>query len=192
MPSLPIYYINLASRPDRRDHMEAGLHGLGLAGERIEAVTRDAVPRDLHTSVPPSYVASRLSHMSAWQRLIESGAPAAIVLEDDVVFAPSFVDFTDPAIATLGADLIKLETYRRRVLLGGNAQRVGSTSSVRELQSSHFGAAAYLISADAARRALADPSLARASTPIASCSAVAARTCCAAASSRPIRPRASS
>jgi glycosyl transferase family 25 len=159
--TLPIYYINLASRLDRREHMETALAQLGLVGERIDAVTRDRVPPELHTGVPPSYVASRLSHMSAWQRLVESRAPAAIVLEDDVVFAPAFVDFIDPAVTALGADLIKLETYRRRVLLGATARAVGAASQVRELQSSHFGAAAYLISADAARRALAEPSLRR-------------------------------
>lgn len=159
--TLPIYYINLASRPDRRDHMVDGLRQLGLVGERIDAVTRDHVPSALHTGVPPSYVASRLSHMSAWQRLVESGAPAAIVLEDDVVFARTFVDFVDPAAAALGASLIKLETYRRRVLLGATSRAVGAGSRVCELQSSHFGAAAYLISADAARRALAEPSLNR-------------------------------
>lgn len=159
--TLPIYFINLASRADRREHMEVELAQLGLVGERIDAVTRDRVPPDLHTGVPPSYIASRLSHMSAWQRLVESGAPAAIVLEDDVIFAPAFVDFIDPAVTGLGADLIKLETYRRRVLLGATARAVGAASQVRELQSSHFGAAAYLISADAARRALAEPSLSR-------------------------------
>ena len=160
-PSLPIYYINLTSRVDRREHMETALAQLGLIGERIEAVTRDSVPRDLHTGVPPSYAASRLSHVSAWQRLIDSGAPAAIVLEDDVVFAPSFVDFIDPAVTALGADLIKLETFRRPILLGAKSLAVGPSSKVRELQSSHFGAAAYLISAGAARRALTEPSLSR-------------------------------
>jgi GR25 family glycosyltransferase involved in LPS biosynthesis len=160
-PTLPIYYINLASRADRRAHMEAALAQLGLVGERIDAVSRDRVPAELHTGVPPSYVASRLSHMSAWRRLAESGAPAAVVLEDDVVFAPAFSDFIDPAVAALGADLVKLETYRRRVLLGATPRPVGAASQVRELQSSHFGAAAYLISAEAARRALAEPSLNR-------------------------------
>ena len=158
--SLPIYYINLAARTDRCKHLEAGLAQLGLAGDRIEAITRDGVPPELHTGVPPSYVASRLSHMSAWRRLLESGAPAAIVLEDDVVFAPSFADFVDPSVTALGADLIKLETFRRRILLGANGRAVGSASSVYELQSSHFGAAAYWISAAAARRALAEPRLA--------------------------------
>ncbi len=160
-PTLPIYYINLAPRTDRRAHMESALAQLGLTGERVEAVTRDSVPRRPGDGVPPSYVASRLSHMSAWQRLIDSGAPAAIVLEDDVVFAPSFIDFVDPAITALGADLVKLETYRRPILLSAGARPVGTGSQVRELQSSHFGAAAYLISAKAARRALAEPSLSR-------------------------------
>jgi GR25 family glycosyltransferase involved in LPS biosynthesis len=160
-PSLPIYYINLAARTDRREHMESALAQLGLAGERIDAISRDRVPRAGDLGMPPSYVASRLSHMYAWQRLVDSGAPAAIVLENDVVFAPSFIDFAGPAITSLGADIIKLETYRRPILLGARSRPAGTASRVRELQSSHFGAAAYLISANAARRALAEPSLDR-------------------------------
>ncbi|WP_425430654.1 glycosyltransferase family 25 protein [Devosia naphthalenivorans] len=35
---LPIYYINLASRPDRREYMDGQLAKLGLRGQRIEAV----------------------------------------------------------------------------------------------------------------------------------------------------------
>jgi glycosyl transferase, family 25 len=157
---IPIYYINLASRTDRREHMENELARLGLSAERVEAVTRQELSPASGALVPSSYTASRLSHMRAWQLMLDRGAPAAIILEDDVVLHPSFQDFLAPDVLELGADLIKLETFRRTVLLGDRSHHVGEQSTVVELQSSHLGAAAYLMSAGMARRALQEPTLA--------------------------------
>jgi hypothetical protein len=40
MQQVPVYYINLGARPDRRAFIEDQLAVLGLTGERIEAVSR--------------------------------------------------------------------------------------------------------------------------------------------------------
>jgi GR25 family glycosyltransferase involved in LPS biosynthesis len=166
MQTIPVYYINLASRPDRRAFMERQFAELGIAAERIEAVRMDEVPRRLvewHGTTHSLWrlaegdLACGLSHQRSWERLLQSGAPAALVLEDDVRIATPVRDFLDPDLPErLGADLLKLETFHSPVKLGSASQRVG-TSDVRELCSSQMGGAAYILTRGAARHSLASP-----------------------------------
>jgi glycosyl transferase family 25 len=166
MQTIPVYYINLASRPDRRAFMERQFAELGIAAERIEAVRMDEVPRHLvewHGTTHSLWrlaegdLACGLSHQRSWERLLQSGAPAALVLEDDVRIAAPVHDFLDPALPErLGADLLKLETFHSPVKLGSASQRVG-TSDLRELCSSQMGGAAYILTRGAARHSLASP-----------------------------------
>lgn len=166
MQSIPVYYINLASRPDRRAFMERQFVALGMAAERIEAVRMDEVPPALiawHETTHSLWrlaagdLACGLSHQRSWEHLLESGAAAALVLEDDVQLAAPVLDFLDPELpARLGADLLKLETFHSPVKLGSSSQRVGTTE-LRELCSSQMGGAAYILTRDMARRSLASP-----------------------------------
>lgn len=164
--TIPVYYINLASRPDRRAFMERQFEWLGIAAERIEAVRMDEVPGELIAfhRTPSSLwrlaagdLACGLSHQRSWNRLIASGAPAALVLEDDVVLTPPVLDFLDPELPQrVGADLLKLETFHTPVKLGSGSQRVGNTD-LRELCSSQMGGAAYILTREAAQQSLASP-----------------------------------
>lgn len=166
MSTLPIYYINLTSRPDRHAFMARQFEQLRIAAERIEAVRTDEVPRrliDWHTTTQSLWrlaagdLACGLSHQRSWQRLLDSDAPAALILEDDVRLAAPVRDFLDPELpAQLGADLLKLETFNSPVKLGSAALSVGATQ-LRELCSSQMGGAAYILTRDAARRSLASP-----------------------------------
>lgn len=166
MAAIPVYYINLASRPDRREFMERQFQRLGIAAERIEAVRIDEVDDNLVAfhRTPRSLwhlaggdLACGLSHQRCWARLLDTDAPAALVLEDDVVMSPSVSDFLDPTLAgRVGADLVKLETFRTAVKLGSVTHRVGSTD-LRELCSSQMGGAAYILTRKAARKSLASP-----------------------------------
>lgn len=166
MRTIPVYYINLASRPDRRAFMERQFAEFGIAAERIEAVRTDEVPRDLldwHGTerslwrLAAGDLACGLSHQRSWQRLLDSGATAALILEDDVRIAPQVLDFLDPELpGRLGADLLKLETFHSPVKLGSTSQRQGTTE-LRELCSSQMGGAAYILTAGAARESLSSP-----------------------------------
>lgn len=169
MPSqVPVYYINLASRPDRRAFMEAQFARFGMVAHRVEAVRIDEVPPELiafHEGPDclwrsnPGDLACGLSHERAWQMILDAGHPAALVFEDDAVLAPSISDFlTEGIIERLGADMVKLETFRVRIQLGSVRAAVGATI-VRELCSSQMGAAAYLIGRQAINRSLASPML---------------------------------
>jgi glycosyl transferase family 25 len=164
--AIPVYYINLASRPDRRAFMERQFAELGIAAERIEAVRMDEVPPALvawHETTHSLWrlaegdLACGLSHQRSWEQLLRSGAPAALVLEDDVQLAAPVFDFLDPELPRrLEADLVKLETFHSPVKLGSAAQRVGTTE-LRELCSSQMGGAAYILTSEMARRSLDSP-----------------------------------
>jgi len=164
---LPIFYINLAHREDRRAFLETQLDALGLACQRIEAVSVAHVPAalaaicadpDTPWRINLPTVACALSHRSAWQAIVDSGLPAGIVLEDDVLIAPSMADFLAPDILdTVGAPLLRLETWGTRVRLASRRTRLAGGSEAAMLITTQAGGAAYVISSDLARRSLDDP-----------------------------------
>jgi glycosyl transferase family 25 len=169
MPSqVPVYYINLASRPDRRAFMEDQFARFGIVAHRVEAVRIDEVPPQLiafHEGPDclwrsnPGDLACGLSHERAWNMILDAGHREALVFEDDAVLAPSITDFlVEGVLERLQADLIKLETFRIRIQLGSARTAIGTTT-LRELCSSQMGAAAYLIGRDAIRTSLGSPML---------------------------------
>ena len=70
---IPILYINLDSRTDRREHMERILDGYNY--ERVPAVY------DEH-----GYIGCAKSHIKCMEIIIQKGYDRCIVLEDDFVF----------------------------------------------------------------------------------------------------------
>ena len=165
-PQLPVFYINLDSRQDRRAFMEEQFGRLSMAAERFPAVTMDEVPPELvarHADprhlwpVSNGDLACGLSHQAIWRMMVERGLQAALVLEDDAILSDRVRDFLDDDIlARTKCDVLKLETRRKHVLLGGKLGSVGS-SALHELQSSHMGGAAYILNLGTARASLASP-----------------------------------
>lgn len=164
---LPIYYINMATRPDRRDFMEQQLDSMGLIGTRIEAVTEADISEDdakrYCNTDHPSFLRKRelgctLSHERAWQAMIDIEAPAALVLEDDAEISPLLPAFLEEA-GTIDADLIRIETTGAHVRVYPIVSRGKSGVAVRGFRSTPMGAAGYIIKADAAKRLLGHPGL---------------------------------
>jgi glycosyl transferase family 25 len=90
-----------------------------------------------------------LSHRDAWQKLIDSRADYAAVLEDDVVLKDgAHVVLGSTRWIPKGIDLIKLEHYGpavQSVLLSDFAD-VGHGFRIARMHSRHTGAAAYILS----------------------------------------------
>lgn len=162
-----VYLINLARRPDRLAAMRQRAAGLDLA--RIEAV--DAATADTGTlnhwfasggplgEIPRGDKACLLSHRAAWEQFLATGEAHAVFLEDDVTLAAAAsalltVDNWIPA----GVAVVKLEHYGppgQRVLLA-DLRAVGEDFRLGRMRSRHTGAAAYILSRDAARALLAE------------------------------------
>ncbi len=160
---LPIFYINMAARPDRREHVERQLDALGLAGIRIDAVT----PADFE--LPPGSPLSTgelgcsRSHQKIWRLMAEQNIPAALILEDDVLLAnevPSLL--SDPGLLDGGVEAIQLETRGyTSALVGPDIPTSAPGVSRNRLMSSSLGSAAYIMTDTLARRLLARPDVDR-------------------------------
>src|SRR6185437_15183923 len=153
-----------------RDAMEQQARQLGLALTRLEAIdARNADPAELNRrfeangplgAIPKGDQCCFLSHRLAWARLVESGAPYATILEDDVRLsarAPLVLKNTDWIPA--GIDLIKLEHYgpaSQSVLLSDFVD-VGNGFRLGRMRSRHTGGAAYILSRRAAELLLRTP-----------------------------------
>lgn len=104
--SLPIFYINLARDTERRQKLEAELARQGLQGTRFEAVwwanlgeaeqkqlySAELNKHQFHASLVNGEKGCYASHVRLWQQLLASGAPAMVVLEDDVGLKDGFAD----------------------------------------------------------------------------------------------------
>ena len=93
----PVYVINMAENTERLARVRAELTKAGIEWERLEAVNGrslsasrlaevydgEANRRRARHPLVPGEIGCYLSHLAAWQRLVDSDAPGAIVLEDD-------------------------------------------------------------------------------------------------------------
>ena len=158
-----IYLINLARRPDRLAAMAAQARALELGLERVEAL--DAASTEAGSvdawfepggplgEIPRGDKACLLSHRRAWELFAASGKAHAVFLEDDVrlsAAAPALLG-SDSWIAP-GMDVVKLEHYGppgQRVLLK-DMRALGEDFRIGRMLSRHTGAAAYILSREAA------------------------------------------
>lgn len=169
--ALPIFWINLASRTDRRAYMERQFERLGLAAERIEATTvadllsaRVAAATDGRATWPmmPVEVAALESHRGVWRLIAERQLGAAAIFEDDVVLHDSFPPLmTQDLLARCRTELLKLETTRVPTHLSHPEAALSREFTVRRLLGTTIGAGAYVIGASLALRMLDDPRSAR-------------------------------
>lgn len=158
------YCINLDRRPDRRDHMWSAFKRLGVEVERVPAIDGSLPEFASETELlKPGVSGLRLgagayacfqSHRLCWQKLVESGAPYAMVLEDDLVIADGFGDFLADEWVPDDADIVKLETWGVRVHLDRRKVAMSRGRYLGRLRSTHYGAGCYVISNGAAERLL--------------------------------------
>lgn len=149
-----IFYINLARRSDRRVFMGEQFARLGLAATRIEAVTPDEISPANRAAfcdarrmrwLSPAALACTLSHLRAMEALRLSGAPHALILEDDVVLSshlPELLaafDRTPPAL-----DVLRLETSLKTLRTLADGPPLGGVDVARFV-GWQGGAAAYII-----------------------------------------------
>ena len=138
----PVVFINLDRDVERRERLLAQLRQLPLQSQRFPAVWWADVPpaqaqqwysetlnaRQYYKPLGNGEKGCYASHLSVWQQLLDSDAPALVVLEDDVRLGPQFVAVVE-AIAALSEpwDMVKLlgrsrEKIRsQRALLPGTA-----------------------------------------------------------------------
>lgn len=154
---LPIFYINLASRPDRREHIERQFEALGLTGTRVEAVTAADLASVANAQLSPAELGCSRSHQRIWRMLVEQQIPAALILEDDVVLSRHLPTvLADPRLLD-GVEAIQFETRQTSALVGRAIPTAATGVSRNRLMSSSLGSAAYVMTSQLAARVLAHP-----------------------------------
>jgi glycosyl transferase family 25 len=116
-------------------------------------------------ALSPAEAACAVSHRKAWRKFLRSGAPFALVLEDDVHLGRGLAEVLRSDWTRWRFDVVKFETKLEKGWLSrsGDAVRGDPRRSLRRLYSGHLGTAAYLVSAGGARgllrltRKFADP-----------------------------------
>jgi glycosyl transferase, family 25 len=170
---IPTYVINLDRRPDRMAFMQPQLDRLGLRWERVAAAdARDvpdaAIAREVRLtghriSMGRGSMCCAITNFDIWRRILAEGHRAALILQDDTALAPDLARLTED-IGWLPPEIgvVQFERFGRR----GSARLVGPALAepvpgvtVHRLLSRTGGAGAYLITAEAAARALTDKPL---------------------------------
>lgn len=164
---LAVYLINMDGADDRMAAMRAKLARAGLPFCRITGIDgralRYPIPefsersyRLLHgRRTSPAEIGCYLSHVACARAFLDSGADLALILEDDVSFAPDFLEILDRAAGQRDLwNILRLSTVN-----------AGRKFAVRRLDHRHAlavaltrekGAGAYVIDRAAARWITAD------------------------------------
>lgn len=88
---LPVYVISLLRHTDRRTSIAEHLKSLGVPFEFIDAVDGKSLSAEIldkyvapeNRSMPVGHTGCYLSHLAAFQRMVERNQPQALILEDD-------------------------------------------------------------------------------------------------------------
>lgn len=104
MSEMPVYVINLKSRPKRKERAADELNKYNIKHTFIEAVDGSTLDRDKLTDegkircngsyreLRKGEIGCYLSHIQCWKNILDSGNEYGLVLEDDVVFANDFMN----------------------------------------------------------------------------------------------------
>lgn len=167
--SFKIYLINLARSDARLAAMRQKFEHLNLQFERINAVDgralsesereEFAIRRPSLNGWLPGAIGCFMSHYEAWNLIANGVDDFGIVFEDDLHISEKF-----PALIKIvgkfldnNIDIVHLEATKHRVLLDKHeAVETGSTRLIR-VKSEVWGAGAYIISKQVARKLLQSP-----------------------------------
>ncbi|TPW29371.1 glycosyltransferase family 25 protein, partial [Martelella alba] len=158
--------INLDRQQDRLTKIQENLELQRLKFQRIQACDGKLMPKTAADSLcrypaaggfemSPEEVACYVSHVAAWKKLLTSQEPHAIILEDDVVLGEgSGAILKHLAWVPEDVDIIKLETWRKRLSIAQRPCKTVEGRGIYRLRSHHAGTAAYIISRQGAEKAL--------------------------------------
>lgn len=156
------FVISLDNAVDRRKHIEREFDQAQLSFtffdalkpvEAKQALLKISDKCDL-SRLSPGEIACLASHVVLWKMLIDTNQKYYIIFEDDVFVGENVVQFLNEITFNLeGMDLIKLETFHEKVLLGELKRTIGNRG-LYDLKSGHSGTAGYLVTRDGAEKLL--------------------------------------
>jgi glycosyl transferase family 25 len=174
MSQIPIFVINLDRATERLAHISKQFEALGLTFERVSAVNGSLLTATEKRKLnPPRLVGGEMSdgeigcfasHLRVFQIAVDRNLPRVCVMEDDIGISPGALAWlASDAPLPGGCGILKLEGIIRPKTTILPILEYAGQSIVFSWQVS-YGTAAYIITLDAARRALRR--LARMGSPI--------------------------
>ena len=153
--------INLDRSTDRLAHVTAEFERAGMTFERVAAV--DALARPDLASMPvrkrpvsgtrltDGEIACLLSHRTCWSAIAAGDDAYVAIFEDDVVLSEKTGQLLgDRRWIPADTDIVKLETFFHRTVVGLNQVSAGHGFSASRLYGVHLGSAGYIVSRKAA------------------------------------------
>ena len=180
MSNTPIFIINLATDVDKRKHMEALCKANNIEGRFIDAVygkklsieetqrvyDKQLAIKECGRELTLGEIGCTLSHLAIYQAMLDENIQQAVVLEDDVLLAPQFLELignvssfpTDYELMLLGyyADEVTEKISpaniwsKEKIVNGINAQRLVMPT---------YGTHGYLINLAGAKKLLRELAL---------------------------------
>jgi glycosyl transferase family 25 len=152
---MKVFVVNLDRDTERLAHMQALLGGMGIAYERIAAVDGRMLTAEVRAAASPELspgeIGCLMSHRAAWERIAAGSERYALILEDDIHASRIMGAFAQSdAWIPPDADVVTLEAGRRPVALARATASEHERRRVRRMLSTHSGAAAYIVSRQAA------------------------------------------
>ena len=165
IPSVPVWLINLPRATARRENMETQLAAMGLpytlfrgidgrAEETRLLANTDcaAFERNMGREILIGGLGCYHSHLAVWEAFLATDAPAALILEDDVVFHDDFLPAVTLAMkAAAHWDFLKLNRIRAKMPISQG--RIGPYS-LNAYLGPNTGTGAYLINRATAAKLL--------------------------------------
>lgn len=158
------YIINLDRSTERMAWMDSAFRGMGLAYVRVSAVDGQLLSKKKRADLcapradglpwTDAEVGVLLSHRKCWKMIASGDEDYGVIFEDDIHFSGDASNFLrDASWIPRGAELIKLETTAQVTTIEKSAVTVHSHRLAR-LCAAHWGAGAYIVSRELARRLL--------------------------------------
>ncbi|MBP6116417.1 MAG: glycosyltransferase family 25 protein [Neisseriaceae bacterium] len=156
-----VFIVNLKRCTDKKQAMAAQCQQLGVPNVTfIEAVDGQTLSAQTLASkvyhfeeacLTKGEVGCALSHFSIYQKMVAEAMPYALILEDDVILPPNFMDVIEKLKPTIDKPFAK-------ILSLGQANRITKKKSYHHVGPHHeylavsaFGTYAYLINLEAAK-----------------------------------------
>lgn len=160
---MKLYVINLDRSSDRLARLKTIFSRLNLTLTRVKAIDARKLDDKTYEAVNAinlwpdkltrGEVACFLSHKTALAQIAAGADPFGVVFEDDVELAECAGNFLKNSDwVPSDADIVKLETFFKKVWLGPKQATSTPGFMLEEMKSSHIMAAGYLISKQAAAR----------------------------------------
>jgi glycosyl transferase family 25 len=151
---VPVLYINLDHDSERRAHIERALAQDKLELIRIRALEPPfALPDALFSkALSVGEIGCYASHMKAWDMLLVSGRPHALVLEDDARVPPNLAELVDTTIAVLPENWDLVHLYDNDCHPSRPLHAIGADYELVRYSRVPGGCVGYLISRSGAKR----------------------------------------